>query len=118
MKAIQDHLIMLEPDAEWLQFRDETLDDLDDAFKRMKDSDSNLISFQDVEVTPFDITVKDEFICQRVFATQKRPTRDLLEVVARKMPEHLNGIMKRHDLPSRTQCDMAYGLGLIAIFGL
>ena len=118
MKAIQDHLIMLEPDAEWLQFRDETLDDLDDAFKRMKDSDSNLISFQDVEVTPFDITVKDEFICQRVFATQKRPTRDLLEVVARKMPEHLNGIMKRHDLPSRTQCDMAYGLGLIPIFGL
>lgn len=42
MTSVHQHLSYLEPDPEWLKFRDETLDDLDAAFAKIKAKDANL----------------------------------------------------------------------------
>jgi len=52
--------------------------------------------------------IQDEFICNRVLATQKRPTRDLLERFAQLLPKELERVMKRHEFSSRTQTDVSF----------
>ena len=94
--AINGHANMLTPDEHFETFKQETLADLDSAFRDLQKKDANLMSFNDVDISAYGLSVKDEYVAQRVMATQKRPTRDLLEKYTTEFPAALNKKLKKY----------------------
>merc|ERR1719162_698115 len=66
------------------------------------------MSFNDVDISAFGLSVKDEYVAQRVMATQKRPTRDLLEKYTTEFPAALNKKLKKYQHRGWCISEMAF----------